>query len=149
MKQEQIKNIDFGNWPLPKDVLTEIGRLHSIWSSMESALTLNIAKLAGYNDMHDMRPHILLNHSTFQQKLDIFSSLCDHLSNQFTNLSQYEKVVSLLKTAQKYRNTFTHQSIVYIQENDELQLAKSSSRGKLKTPVKKIDITEIKKALWL
>ena len=75
MKQEEIKKIQFGNWPLPEEVCTELGRMQALWGTLESALLIYIGKLAGYDKLYDMRPYILLNHTTFQQKLDILSSL--------------------------------------------------------------------------
>lgn len=147
MKQEDIKKIIFGDWPLPEEVCTELGRMQALWGTMESALLMFIGKLAGFQDLYDMRPHILLNNTTFQQKLEIFSSLCDYLMKKNPPLSKYPDVVSKLKTAQKHRNTFTHQNIIFNPDTKELELATSSTRGKLKTDVRKINIEEIKRAI--
>jgi hypothetical protein len=147
MKQKEIRKIKFGNWPLPEEVCTELGRMHAIWSTLESALSLYIGKLSGFNDHNDMRPYILLNNTSFQQKLEILSSLCDYLAKQYPSLSKYPDVISKLKTAQKLRNTFTHQHIVFNPESEELELATGSSRGKLKTNVRKFNVEEIKRAI--
>ena len=147
MKREEIKKIKFGNWPLPEEASTELGRLMSVWSALDSALLIYIAKLAGFSDPYDMRPFIILNHNTFQQKLDILSSLCDYLSKEYQSLSKYPEVISKLKTAQKHRNTFTHQHIVYNPDTEELELATGSSRGTLKTSVRKFSVEEIKEAV--
>ena len=147
MKQEEIKKIKFGNWPLPEAVCTELGRMQTLWGTLESALLIYIAKLAGYDKPYDMRAYILLNHTTFQQKLDILSSLCDYLANEFPSLANYKEVISKLKTAQKHRNTLTHQQIVFNPDTQELELATGSSRGKLKTNVRKFSVEEIKRAI--
>ena len=147
MKKEDIEKIEFGNWPLPEKVCTELGRMQALWSSTESALLMFIGKLAGFDNLYDMRPYILLNHTTFQQKLDILGSLCDHLMKEFPSLSKYREVISKLKIAQKHRNTFTHQNVTFNLETKELEIATGSTRGKLKTNVRKIDIEEIKRAI--
>ncbi|MCB0730846.1 MAG: hypothetical protein KDC88_07415 [Ignavibacteriae bacterium] len=147
MKKHELEKLEFGNWPLPEKACTEIGRMHALWNSMENTLSLLIGKLAGYNDIKDMRPYILLNHTTFQEKLDIFGSLCDFLKSDYPHLSKYPQVISKLKTAQKQRNIFTHQTFIYNVEKDELELATSSTRGKLKTNVRIINVEEIKKAI--
>lgn len=147
MKQEEIKKIKFGNWPLPEEVCTELGRMQALWGTLESALLIYIGKLSGFDNINDMRPYILLNHTTFQQKIDILSSLCDYLMKEFPPLSKYPDIISKLKTAQKQRNTFIHQHIVYNPDTQELELATGSSRGKLKTDVRKFKLEEIKKAI--
>ncbi len=147
MKKLDISNFDFGNWPLPKEVLTELGRINALWTTLESFLLLCIGKLAGYQKIDDMRPHILLIHTSFQQKIDLFSSLCDYLSKESHSLSNYSQVVTKLKIAQKGRNQFAHQGVVLNEETNELELVMSSARGKLKTNVSKIDMSEIKKVV--
>ena len=147
MKQEEIKKIKFGNWPLPEEVCTELGRMQALWGTLESALLVYIGKLSGFNDLNDMRPYILLAHTSFQQKVEILGSLCDYMRKQYPSLSNYSEVISKLKTAQKHRNTFTHQHIVINPETEELELATGSSRGKLKTDVRKFSVEEIKRAI--
>jgi hypothetical protein len=147
MKHEEINKIKFGNWPLPEEVCTELGRMQALWSALETALLIFISKLSGFNDNNDMRPYILLAHTSFQQKIEILSSLCDYLATQFPSLSNYSDVISKLKLAQKHRNMFTHQHIIFNPDTQELELATGSSRGKLKTDVRKFSIEEIKKAI--
>jgi len=79
MKTSEIEKIDFDNWPLPNEYLIELGRLSQLWATLESSLLIYIAKLAGYNNLDDLRPHILLTHTSFQQRVEILSSLCDLL----------------------------------------------------------------------
>lgn len=147
MRQEEIKKIKFGNWPLPEEVCTELGRVQVLWNTLESALLIYIGKLIGFNKFDDMRPFILLNHTTFQQKLDILSSLCDYLKKIYPSLSNYKKVISMLKTAQTHRNTFTHQHIIFNADTQGLELATGTSRGKLKTDTRKFSLEEIKRAI--
>jgi hypothetical protein len=77
MKNEEIDKLDFNNWPLPNNILVEIGRVSALWNVLETLLTLCIGKLSGY-DIKDPRSFILIVHSSFPQKLDILSSLCDY-----------------------------------------------------------------------
>ena len=58
-----------------------------------------------------------------------------------------DTAISKLKSAQKQRNILTHQSLIFNVENQELELATSSTRGKLKTNVRKIKVAEIKRAI--
>jgi hypothetical protein len=147
MQNEQIKENSFGNWPLPENVLVEIGRMHSLFSCMEKTLIISISKLAGFNNIYDMRPMILLNHTSFQQKIDILSSLFEYLKEEFPNLSKYNEVISKLSEAQTQRNKYTHQSIVFDADTESLKLTTCSVRRKLKTDVKKICVEDIKRVI--
>ena len=67
------------NWPLPDDYLLELGRMVSVWGSLESTTALAIARLAGYDSPTDPRALTMVAHSNFQQRVDIVSALCGQL----------------------------------------------------------------------
>ncbi len=147
MKDEEISKIDFDNWPLPNEVLIEIGRVSALWSSLESLLMLLIGKLAGFNQINDPMPFILLNHSSFPQKLDMLGALCEQLKPQHSNLKGYSEVISKLKSAQAKRNRFVHNGMAFNPDSGNLEMAIGSARGKLKTKVEIITIADIRKAV--
>jgi hypothetical protein len=147
MKNGEIDKIDFSNWPLPDSYLVEIGRLISVWNAMETFLRSCIGKLTGFDELMDPKPFILVNHSSFPQKLDMLSSLCELLKDDFPNLKDYEKTISKLITAQKSRNLFIHNSIAVNPNTGKLQIAKASARGKIKASVDNIEIVDIKRAI--
>src|SRR5260221_108403 len=108
MKDDEVLKLNFDRWPLPDAYLLELGRVSALWASLESFLNLCIGKLAGFNDINDPTWFILVTHSSFPQRLDILSSLCEHLVNSFPTLTDYKPVVDRLRHAQKLRNDFMH-----------------------------------------
>jgi hypothetical protein len=144
MKNEDIAAIDFSGWPLPDEFLLEIGRIAALWANLESFLNICIGKLAGFNDLDDPKPFILLAHSSFPQRLDIFGSLCGRLVPEFPHLANYKQVVSSLKSAQKLRNDFMHHGMS-VNEDGKVVMPIGSARGTLKLMVKRIEIVDIKR----
>jgi len=122
-------------WPLPDEFLIELGRISASWVALESYLDLCLGKLAGYNALLDVRPFIVLRHSSFPQKLDAFEALCDFLQPEFERLQNYKVVTSKLRSAQKCRNKYMHNSISRNPDTSAYELAEGSARGKIKTSV--------------
>ena len=110
-------------------------------------LNMTIGKLAGFNDIYDPKAFILVNHSSFPQKLDIFGSLCEQLTTEYPNFKPYQKVISKIKTAQKLRNKFMHNGMNHNPETNRIEMPQASARGKLKINIEPIDVTDIKKAI--
>lgn len=137
---------DRSNWPLPDEFLREVGRLSVLWTGLDDQLNTCIGKLAGFNDLLDMRPFILVKHSSFQQKLDVLSSLCEHLLAKYPWLQSYKNVVSQIKSAQTLRNRFVHNALVQSEDGKSVEIAVGSARGKLKTSVERVTNDEIKNA---
>jgi hypothetical protein len=146
MKNEEISKLDFSGWPLPDKVLVEIGRVSSLWTSLENTMTICISKLSGFDVTVDPKPLMLLLHTSFPQKIDTFGSLCEYLVQDFPNLKKYKDVISKIKCAQKLRNEFLHNGMSYDIKNDKITVAKGTARGKLETELKFIELSEIKKA---
>lgn len=147
MNDREIESLNFDGWPLPNDYLIEIGRLTALWSSLESLLNLCLGKLAGFNDMGDPKPFILVNHSSFPQRLDMLGALCEHLLPDFSTLSSYKSVISGLRTAQRERNKFTHNAIAPGETADEMIIARGSARGSLKTDVRRVTVADIRRSV--
>lgn len=131
------------NWPLPDSYLIELGRVLALWASLESLLNTCLGKLAGFNDLSDPTPFILVTHSSFPQRIDMLGALCDQLKETHPHLSSHKEVVSKLKSAQTSRNRFAHNGIVFDPKTEAYFLAQGSARGKLKTSVSPITPTEI------
>ena len=144
-KSDNPTNFDRTNWPLPDEFLLELGRLAALWTSLEAQLDICIGKLAGFDDLSDPKPFILLHHSTVRQKLDMFSSLCEHQLVHHPNLQRYKEVVSKITAAQTSRNRYVHNGMVKSEDGKSVEMALGSARGKLKTSVRTVTIDEIKK----
>lgn len=145
MHNDEIRKLDFDGWPLPDEYLIEIGRVSTLWAALESLLNLCIGKLAGFN-LGDPTPFILINHSSFPQRLDIFSTLCEQLHHEAKQLSDYKVVISQLKSAQSKRNIYAHNGMSYNEKTGKAEMAVGSARGKLKVEVNSIDIADIRRA---
>lgn len=146
MKNEDIEKLDFEGWPLPNEFLIEIGRVSVLWVALENFLGVCIGKLAGFDEILDPKPFILVTHSTFPQKLDILSALCAHLCLSYPNLKGHIDTISKLKSAQKARNKFLHNTIGPDPSTGKMQLAQGSARGKIKSSLDPVSIADIRKA---
>jgi hypothetical protein len=146
MKNEQVRQTELKDWPLPEVYLTELGRLAAVWSILESQLDVCLGKVAGFDGLTDPRPFILLKHSAFPQKLDVLSALCEQLSPDYPRLREYATVVSQLRAAQKLRNKFAHNGMALNSETDRVEMAVGSARGTLKVNVETVELVDIKRA---
>lgn len=146
MKDHEIDALDLSGWPLKDSYLIEIGRVSALWSGLESLLNTCIGKLAGFNDLNDPKPYILVYHSSFPQKLDILASLCEHLVSSFPELSDYSSVVAKLKAAQKARNMYAHSSIVEDPDTGKMMMPQASFRGRVAASVQPVSVSEIRRA---
>ncbi|MFW5439691.1 MAG: hypothetical protein ACKE5M_03285 [Methylophilaceae bacterium] len=99
------------NWPAPDEYLLELGRMTTVWGTLEVGLDLAITQLAGY-ELTDERALILLAHTNFQQRIHMLGSLCDNLLPEAAHLVNYKNVLSKIEAAQKSRNKYAHNSIV-------------------------------------
>lgn len=146
MRNEEISQLNFSGWPVPDEFLVEVGRVGALWACLESFLNLCLGKLAGFNNLNDPKPFILITHSSFPQRLDILGALCEQLQQEFPHLVDYKKVVSQLKAAQTTRNRYMHHGLSYNAKSRQLEMAVGSARGKLKTSVEPVALEDIKRA---
>jgi hypothetical protein len=146
MNNSEIEALPFGGWPLPDGYLTEIGRVAVLWSCLEGFLNLCLGKLAGFNEHGDPKPFILVNHSSFPQRLDMLGALCEHLVPGFPSLADYKTTISILRAAQRERNKFAHNGIGPGENAGEVVMTSGSARGSLKTNVQTITVADIRRA---
>jgi hypothetical protein len=146
MKNDEVLKLNFDGWPLPDGYILELGRVAALWATLESFLNLCIGKLAGFNDLNDPNAFILVAHSSFPQRLDMLSALCEQLVSKFPNLNGYETVVRQLRQAQKLRNDFMHYGISQNPESGQIEMAKGTARGTLKVGVEKVDLANLRRA---
>ena len=144
MKKEELRKLRLEGWPLPDEFLVELGRISAHWTTLESMMEIYIAKLAGFNELGDLKPFILLRHTSFPQKLDMLSALCENLVPDFSRLRGYEGTVAQIRTAQKSRNRFIHNSVGFDPETKKATLSVASARGSVKTSIEDIDILDIR-----
>ncbi|MHB1141537.1 MAG: hypothetical protein ACYC1T_07265 [Sulfuricaulis sp.] len=146
MKNDEIEKLDLNGWPLPDEYLIEIGRISALWVSLENFLGICIGKLAGFDEAMDIKPFILVNHSSFPQKLDMLSALCELLKGEFPRLANHKEVVSKVKSAQASRNRYVHNTIGLDPDTGKMQLAQGSARGKVKASLDTVCIADIRRA---
>lgn len=137
------------SWPAPNDYLLEIGRMTSLWGTLESYVNMAISKFAGFEGTLDDRVLIMVAHSNFQQRVDIISSLCAWLTPEYPELKDYKGVISKLKAAQKARNRFAHNAIVKHYNSEDVTMNQASARGSLKTTTEVVRVDDIKEATAL
>ena len=114
------------------------GRTRTVLSSLERLLNLCIGKLAGFNELIDPTPFILLAPASFPQRLHMLSTLCEQLSPQEPKLQDYRAVVSKLETAQRGRTRFMHNRISHKPKSNKFVLAVGCARGRLKTELEAV-----------
>lgn len=147
MKDDELKRLNFEGWPLPDNYLIEIGRVSALWASLETFLNTCIGKLAGFDDITDPKPFILVTHSSFPQRLDMLSALCEQLVPEHPHLADYESVISKLRAAQRRRNTYAHHGISHNPASSAFELATGSARGKLNVKVEPVKVEDIRRAI--
>lgn len=147
MKNEAVEKINFSEWPIPEEYLIEIGRLSALWSNLEAFLNISIAKLAGFNELENPKPFILLVHASVQNRIDMLGALCEQLVSEYPHLSKYKETISTLKKAQNGRNKFIHNQLVFNPDIASCQMPIGSARGSLKVSVEKITIADIRRAV--
>lgn len=146
MQNDEIKRLDFSGWPLPDEYLIEIGRVSAMWAALEAFLNVCLGKLAGFDQVTDERPFILVTHASVPQRLDMLSALCEHLSADYPRLAEHKNVVAKIKSAQASRNKFSHHVIGFDATSGKATIAIGSARGKIKASVQTIEVTDIRRA---
>lgn len=131
-------------WPAPNAYMTELGRMTCLWGSLEAAVNIAISKLAGYEEILDYRAVIMVAHANFQQRIDMVSSFCEQLSPDYPHLSDYKATISKVKRAQKLRNKFAHNGVVYTPEDGRVTISTASARGSLKAFTEDVTIDQIR-----
>ena len=145
MNDDKIMRLNFDGWPLPKEYLEELGRIGTLWASLESFMALCLGKLAGFDKLVDPTAFILLNHTNFPQRLDMLGSLCETLVPAYPTLKGYKDVVSKLRSAQTLRNKFLHNALSIDETSGEVGMAVGSARGTLKVGVQKVTLADVRR----
>jgi hypothetical protein len=146
MKNDELLKLDLDGWPLPDKFLIEIGRVSALWAGLETLLNVCVGKLAGFNES-DERWFILVNHSSFPQRLDMLGSLCQHLADSHPSLKGHREVVSALRSAQTSRNKFMHYSMAFNPETSRIEMAVGSARGSVKVAVEPVEVADIRRTV--
>jgi len=132
------------NWPLPNEYLIELGRISSLWGSLEGTVNLCINMLAGYDAAYDYRAAIMLVHANFKQRADILETLLEQVSIEHSNLKGYDKTIKLIARSQKGRNKYMHNMLGFNPDTNKVELSSMSARGKLKTNTEIITLKQLK-----
>jgi hypothetical protein len=150
LTDDEVLKLPFGGWPLPDEYLIEVGRIAANWGLLEAFLNMCLRKLAGFNEQDDPTPLILIVHTSFPQRLDMLGALCEVLLPQHSTLSDYQKVVASLKTAQKLRNRYMHDAMGKDEASGKVNIGSASARGTLKfsnADVKLVDLRRVSMAI--
>jgi hypothetical protein len=145
LKNDEVVALKFDDWPLPNEYLIELGRVGALWAALEFQLNITIGKLAGF-DIYDPTGFILITHSSFPQRLDAFAALCDQMVTDQPNLGNFAEVVQQLKSAQRSRNTYMHNTMHYDPASCEVRMSKGTARGKVKVDVERVTVADIRRA---
>jgi hypothetical protein len=145
MTEDQILKLPFDGWPLTDDYLIELGRITSLWEHLDSFVRMCVEKLAGFNEINDPTPFILLVHTNFPQRLDMLGALCERLAPMHPNLKEYPQVISSIKSAQKLRNKFIHNGMSRDEVSGEVRMGVGSARGVLKVSTEAVKLTDLRK----
>lgn len=121
-------------------------RIGALWGSLESTLNLCLEKLAGFNDLTDPTPFIILAHTNFPQRLDMLGALCEHLSPSYPNLIGYQQPIASLKNAQKLRNRFVHNGLMKDEKTGDIMMSSGSARSALKFSTEKVTLADLRRA---
>lgn len=132
------------HWPLPNEYLIELGRISSLWGSLEGTVNLCINMLAGYDAVYDYRAAIMLVHANFKQRADILETLLEQVSIEHSNLKGYDKTIKLIARSQKGRNKYIHNMMGLNPDNNKVELSTMSARGRLKTNVEVVTLQQLK-----
>lgn len=134
------------NWPAPAEYLKELGRMTVLWSSLEAGTVVAFGKLAGYDEILDIRAVITTAHMTFQQRIDAICALCEHLAPSYPHLASYEATYKLLKAAQRARNKFSHNGLTYDEEAGTVTVTYATARASLKLHAEQVRLADVKEA---
>ena len=134
------------DWPAPDEYMLELGRLMTIWGSLEVNVLMAISKFAGYDERVDPRAFIMVNHSNMNQKIEIVGTLCEQLADTYPHLKNYDSVIKKLKAAQKARNGFAHNGMSMNEETGRVETMRMSARGVLKTEVREVKVSDLRDA---
>lgn len=142
--QKTSKRGEFNpNWPVPDEYLLELGRMVCVWGSLESMTAVAISMLAGFESPTHPLALTIVAHSNFQQRVDVISSLCGQLVDQFPHLKDYEAVIMKIRAAQSGRNKYAHNALTQ-DEDGSVSIAFMSARGTFKTTVEPVRTAEIR-----
>lgn len=128
---------------IPSEYLTEIGRVSTRWAILESVIDLCLMRLSS-REIQDPRSSIVFNHMALPMKLDIMGALVNELIDRgFQGFETYPEVLQQLKQAQEKRNIVAHSKWRLNEETKHVEVARMSARGKLKTSITTMTVTEI------
>jgi hypothetical protein len=134
---------------LPDEYLIELGKIVQSWTALDEMLNLMIQKLAGFDNIHDVRSIVLTVHSSFPQRMDIFKSLCEHYKDSYPHLSGYREIARQISDVQALRNAYMHSVLGYNDEDGQARMARLSARGKIKSELREFSVADLRSVVSL
>jgi hypothetical protein len=129
---------------IPDDYLLRIGRITVAWGALETVVDVALARLGGFNQT-DPRSAIITAHMAWPLKMDIMEALAHALEASYPNLRRFSKAKPFLKAAQEGRNRTAHGHWIY--KDGQVVKVRMTARGKLRSSVEPMTITELDAAL--
>lgn len=129
---------------LPDEYLTEIGRVCYQWSILEFTFNLWLIKLVDL-DFNSPRSQAVFAHMTFPVKLDLFAALVNDLKSDFPMLSDYKKILEMLRKSQKDRNEVIHALWGMSDAGTHATMMRLTARGAIKSTSNDITLDDLKK----
>lgn len=118
----------------------------ALWGSLEQTTVIALGKLAGYDELLDMRAVIITAHMNFQQRVEAISALCEQLAPEHKHLAGYPETIKLLKAAQKARNKLAHNGLSYDENAKEVGITYATARGSLKLHMETVRLADVQEA---
>ena len=112
---------------------------------LEQCLNTLIGIIAGFNDLSDPMPFIMINHISVSQKNDILSAMCEERLSELPHLENYKAVIGEAKNAIVLRNKYVHNSMLFDAKEKKCVLANASARGKLKIKIEYVGLDDVEK----
>lgn len=130
----------------PDEYILALGKLVTNSARLEQYLNTLIGKIAGFNDLGDPTPFILVNHTAVSQKIDILSAMCEEQLPSYPHLKNYKEVMSEARSAIALRNKYVHNSFLFDPLEGRCLMMTASARGKLKLKYEYIGVENIEEA---
>ena len=136
----------FGDWPIPRAYLIEIGRIVSLWAVLENLLNFGLGRLCGV-DPRDPKQLVLFEHLSIPQKLDILGALANIDEECGVDNQELSNALAKVRRAQGERNKFLHNPVILDEESGTYFIMQSSARGRVKITTDPVSVETLRAAV--
>ena len=127
------------DWPIPSELLVELGRIASLWGVLEDMVNFSLAEVGGvYSD--GPKQLILFQHLGMPQKLDMLAALAGYSDEKSYDAQELSEALLALRKAQTERNRFMHNPITSNSHTGAFEISHISARGKLRITTSQVSV---------